>query len=208
MLAGAHDPEDHHPWLGGRVRVGAACAPVLRRGDDTFVPGPHAVPARRSGDRAVLRDVLAPPPRSQLHDAALPACDRAVARHADHALPVTARLPRLPRLRPAHPAGARGRRPGRAGRGYPAAGARRRERRRARDDRAGAHDPLFGPVVRSARRLGLDVYSEDFRRLLRHGRAVDVTRLEQEIGHRPRYTTEAAVRDWVRCRRERHTSAA
>jgi UDP-glucose 4-epimerase len=68
--------------------------------------------------------------------------------------------------------------------------------------------PLFGPFAGSARRLGLDAYSEDFRRLLRHGRAVDVTRLEQEIGHRPRYTTEAAVRDWVRCRRERHTSAA
>jgi UDP-glucose 4-epimerase len=57
--------------------------------------------------------------------------------------------------------------------------------------------PLFGPVTDAARRLGLGAYSDDFRRLLRHGRAVDIRRLEQEVGHEPRYSTVAAVQDWV-----------
>jgi UDP-glucose 4-epimerase len=57
--------------------------------------------------------------------------------------------------------------------------------------------PLFGPVTEAARRLGLDAYSEDFRRLLRYGRGVDIGRLEGEVGHRPRYSTPAAVEDWV-----------
>ncbi len=42
--------------------------------------------------------------------------------------------------------------------------------------------------------------SEDFRRLLRHGRGVDLTRLEREVGFRPQLSTEAAVRDWARTR--------
>ena len=57
--------------------------------------------------------------------------------------------------------------------------------------------PLFGPVTEAARRLGLGAYSDDFRRLLRYGRAVDIRRLEQEVGHEPRYSTVAAVQDWV-----------
>ena len=57
--------------------------------------------------------------------------------------------------------------------------------------------PLFGPLTGAARRLGFDSYSDDFRRLLRYGRGVDITRLEQEVGHRPRYSTAEAVRDWV-----------
>ena len=32
---------------------------------------------------------------------------------------------------------------------------------------------------------------------MRHGRAVDVTRLEEEVGFSPRYTTAMAVEDWV-----------
>jgi UDP-glucose 4-epimerase len=58
--------------------------------------------------------------------------------------------------------------------------------------------PLFGPITGAARRLGLDSYSEDFRRLLHYGRGVDIGRLEREVGHRPRYSTAEAVEDWVR----------
>jgi UDP-glucose 4-epimerase len=67
--------------------------------------------------------------------------------------------------------------------------------------------PLFAPVTDAARRLGLGAYSEDFRRLLRYGRAVDARRLEEEVGHRPRYSTPAAVQDWV-ARRGREAEAA
>jgi UDP-glucose 4-epimerase len=62
--------------------------------------------------------------------------------------------------------------------------------------------PLFAPVTEAARRLGLGAYSDDFRRLLRYGRGVDLRRLEDEVGHQPRYTTERAVEDWVERRRE------
>jgi UDP-glucose 4-epimerase len=57
--------------------------------------------------------------------------------------------------------------------------------------------PLFGPLTGAGRRLGLDSYSDDFRRLLRYGRGVDIGRLERELGHRPRYTTAEAVKSWV-----------
>jgi UDP-glucose 4-epimerase len=57
--------------------------------------------------------------------------------------------------------------------------------------------PLFAPLTGAARRLGLDAYSDDFRRLLRYGRGVDVGRLERELGHRPRYSTVEAVEEWV-----------
>jgi UDP-glucose 4-epimerase len=62
--------------------------------------------------------------------------------------------------------------------------------------------PLFAPVTEAARRLGLGAYSDDFRRLLRYGRAVDIRRLEEEVGHEPRYSTVAAVHDWVARRGE------
>jgi UDP-glucose 4-epimerase len=62
--------------------------------------------------------------------------------------------------------------------------------------------PLFGPLTEAARRLGLGAYSDDFRRLLRYGRAVDIRRLEEEVGHGPRYSTLAAVQDWVARRGE------
>jgi len=60
--------------------------------------------------------------------------------------------------------------------------------------------PLFGPVTSAARRTGMTPLSEDFRRLLRHGRGVDLTRLEREVGFRPQLSTEAAVHDWARTR--------
>jgi UDP-glucose 4-epimerase len=59
--------------------------------------------------------------------------------------------------------------------------------------------PLFVPLTGATRR----VYSEDFRRLLRWGRAVDIGRLERELGHRPRYSTADAIKDWVLRRRPR-----
>jgi UDP-glucose 4-epimerase len=57
--------------------------------------------------------------------------------------------------------------------------------------------PLFGPLTGAAQRLGAGGYSDDFRRLLRYGRGVDITRLVDEVGHRPRFSTAAAVEDWV-----------
>ena len=62
--------------------------------------------------------------------------------------------------------------------------------------------PLFAPVTEAARRLGLGTYSDDFRRLLRYGRAVDIRRLEEEVGYEPRYSTLAAVEDWLARRSE------
>jgi UDP-glucose 4-epimerase len=61
---------------------------------------------------------------------------------------------------------------------------------------------LFAPTVEAGRRAGLPMLSPDFRRLLRYGRAVDLTRLVKEVGFRPRFTTEAAVADYLRARRE------
>ena len=62
--------------------------------------------------------------------------------------------------------------------------------------------PLFGPLTGVAQRLGMGAYSEDFRRLLRYGRGVDVTRLVEEVGAGPRFSTVAAVEDWVAGRGE------
>ena len=58
--------------------------------------------------------------------------------------------------------------------------------------------PLFGTASLVGKRLGLFSFSPDFRRLLQHGRAVDTSRLENEIGFTPRYTTVEAVEDYVR----------
>jgi UDP-glucose 4-epimerase len=57
--------------------------------------------------------------------------------------------------------------------------------------------PLFGPAVAAGRRAGMMDLSDDFRRLLRYGRAVDMTRLIEEVGCRPRYSTVAAARDYA-----------
>jgi UDP-glucose 4-epimerase len=58
--------------------------------------------------------------------------------------------------------------------------------------------PLFGAVTGAARRLGLPEFSDDFSRLLRYGRAVDVGRLIREVGFTPRYSTPEAVEDYAR----------
>jgi UDP-glucose 4-epimerase len=57
--------------------------------------------------------------------------------------------------------------------------------------------PLFGTTTQLGRRLGLFSFSPDFRRLLRYGRGVDTTRLVEEVGFTPRYSTVEAVRDYV-----------
>jgi UDP-glucose 4-epimerase len=57
--------------------------------------------------------------------------------------------------------------------------------------------PFFGAAVDMGRRLGMPGLSQDFRRLLRYGRAIDVTRLAEEVGFRPRFDMHAAVEDYV-----------
>lgn len=55
----------------------------------------------------------------------------------------------------------------------------------------------FGTATGLAQRVGLLDFSPDFRRLLRYGRAVDLTRLTEEIGFTPRHGTVDTVREWV-----------
>ncbi|MFL5883734.1 MAG: NAD-dependent epimerase/dehydratase family protein [Thermoleophilaceae bacterium] len=57
--------------------------------------------------------------------------------------------------------------------------------------------PLFPTVNGAARRFGMYDFSPDFRRLLRYGRGVDTTRLVEEVGFEPRYTTTEAVADYA-----------
>jgi UDP-glucose 4-epimerase len=57
--------------------------------------------------------------------------------------------------------------------------------------------PLFASGVGAGRRLGLPELSPDFQRLLRFGRAVDLTRLNRDVGFQPRYTTLGAVADYL-----------
>ena len=57
---------------------------------------------------------------------------------------------------------------------------------------------LFGTTTQLARRLGLFSFSPDFRRLLQYGRAVDTTRLTDEVAFKPRFSTLEAIRDYAR----------
>ena len=61
--------------------------------------------------------------------------------------------------------------------------------------------PMFGYVADGIRKLGFADLSPDFRRLLRYGRAVDTTRLLEEVGYEPRLSTPAAVADYAAGRR-------
>jgi UDP-glucose 4-epimerase len=61
--------------------------------------------------------------------------------------------------------------------------------------------PLFGATVAAAKRAGAPELSEDFQRLLRYGRAVDIGRLTDEVGFQPRHSTLSAVEEWARSRR-------
>jgi UDP-glucose 4-epimerase len=62
---------------------------------------------------------------------------------------------------------------------------------------------VFATVTDAGRRLGLQPISPDFRRLLRYGRGIDITRLVEEVGYMPRYSTVDAVEDYVRTQRGR-----
>ena len=55
----------------------------------------------------------------------------------------------------------------------------------------------FDVGLNVGRRLGMPKISPDFRRLLRYGRAVDVTRLIDEVGYTPRFTAAEAIEDFV-----------
>ena len=58
--------------------------------------------------------------------------------------------------------------------------------------------PSFDAVTGVGQRLGMLDFSDDFKRLLRHGRATDTTRLVEEVGYEPRYGTVEAVEDYLR----------
>jgi UDP-glucose 4-epimerase len=62
---------------------------------------------------------------------------------------------------------------------------------------------VFGPFTDAARRAGFEAISDDFQRLLRYGRGVDISRLVHEVGYTPSYSTVEAVRDWVTTQRGR-----
>jgi UDP-glucose 4-epimerase len=57
--------------------------------------------------------------------------------------------------------------------------------------------PLFSAALSSGRRLGMPAISPDFHRLLRFGRACDITRLVEEVGYLPRYSASEAIEDYV-----------
>ncbi|MFI6792346.1 NAD-dependent epimerase/dehydratase family protein [Nonomuraea sp. NPDC050383] len=64
--------------------------------------------------------------------------------------------------------------------------------------------PLLAPAFRmlgdAARRAGLVDYSPEQVRLMSHGRVVDCSRLEAELGWKPKFTTGAAFDDYLRSR--------
>jgi UDP-glucose 4-epimerase len=57
--------------------------------------------------------------------------------------------------------------------------------------------PVFSTATRALRRVGLPELSADFMRLLRYGRAVDTSRLVDEVGYSPVYTTPTAVEEFA-----------
>jgi UDP-glucose 4-epimerase len=61
----------------------------------------------------------------------------------------------------------------------------------------------FPAVTDAWRRVGMHSISPDFQRLLRYGRGIDITRLVEEVGYVPRYSTVEAVEDYVRTQRGR-----
>ena len=55
----------------------------------------------------------------------------------------------------------------------------------------------FSMGLNMGRRVGMPSISPDFRRLLRYGRACDVTRLVDEVGYTPRYSAAEAIEEFV-----------
>ena len=62
---------------------------------------------------------------------------------------------------------------------------------------------LFGPVTGAAKGLGLMSLSPDFERLLHYGRGVDVTKLLDEVGFQPAFSSAEAVEDFASALRGR-----
>ncbi|MFF0770034.1 NAD-dependent epimerase/dehydratase family protein [Nonomuraea wenchangensis] len=64
--------------------------------------------------------------------------------------------------------------------------------------------PLFSPAFEAlgnaARRLGLVEYSPEQLKLMCYGRAVETSRLEAELGWKPKFSTGAAFEDFLRSR--------
>ncbi|PZG37402.1 NAD-dependent dehydratase [Spongiactinospora gelatinilytica] len=58
--------------------------------------------------------------------------------------------------------------------------------------------PAFGVLGELAGRVGLADFSPEQIRLMCHGRAVDTTRLADELGWKPKFTTAAAFDDFLR----------
>jgi UDP-glucose 4-epimerase len=58
--------------------------------------------------------------------------------------------------------------------------------------------PAFAMTLNAGRRIGMPAISPDFRRLLRFGRAVDITELVEEVGYTPRFSATEAVEDYAR----------
>ena len=58
--------------------------------------------------------------------------------------------------------------------------------------------PAMGSIGRLTRGSGLVDYSPEQMRFLNFGRVVDTTRLREEFGYSPRYTTSAALADYAR----------
>lgn len=56
----------------------------------------------------------------------------------------------------------------------------------------------FDATLNGGRRIGMPWISPDFKRLLRYGRAVDITRLVDEVGYTPRFSATEAIEDYVR----------
>jgi UDP-glucose 4-epimerase len=56
----------------------------------------------------------------------------------------------------------------------------------------------FAMTANAGRRLGMPRISPDFLRVLRFGRAVDITRLVTEVGYTPRFSATEGVEDYVR----------
>jgi UDP-glucose 4-epimerase len=56
---------------------------------------------------------------------------------------------------------------------------------------------VFDVTLDTGRRLGMPVISPDFRRLLRYGRAVDISRLIDEVGFMPRFSATETMTDYV-----------
>jgi UDP-glucose 4-epimerase len=57
--------------------------------------------------------------------------------------------------------------------------------------------PAFDVGLNAGQQIGMPRISPDFRRLLRFGRAVDITRLVDEVGYLPRFSATEAVEDYA-----------